>query len=134
VKIEVHGIPAPQGSKRHVGGGRMVEMSRALGPWREAVRTETQRVMREQFAPAFPAGQPVCVQIEFYLPRPKSTPAKIRYPVKRPDADKLARAVLDAMTDAGAWADDSQVTWLQVSKAFADDQPAGCTITAEEEL
>src|ERR1700676_3259288 len=37
MKITVRGIPAPQGSKRHVGGGRMIEMSKAVGPWREAV-------------------------------------------------------------------------------------------------
>ena len=32
--------PAPQGSKRHVGNGRMVESSAKVKPWREAVRQE----------------------------------------------------------------------------------------------
>ena len=32
--------PAPQGSKRHVGGGRMIESSAKVKPWREAVRSE----------------------------------------------------------------------------------------------
>jgi len=35
--FEVPGIPAPQGSKRHVGGGRMVESSRSLPEWRASV-------------------------------------------------------------------------------------------------
>jgi Holliday junction resolvase RusA-like endonuclease len=36
--VTVHGNPAPQGSKRHVGGGVMVEMSKAVKPWREAIK------------------------------------------------------------------------------------------------
>ena len=36
MRIVVRGIPAAQGSKRHVGGGRMVESSRAAGPGTEA--------------------------------------------------------------------------------------------------
>lgn len=37
VEFFVPGRPAPQGSKRHVGHGIMVESSRDLGPWRERV-------------------------------------------------------------------------------------------------
>jgi crossover junction endodeoxyribonuclease RusA len=43
--IRINGIPAPQGSKRHVGNGVMIESSKAVGPWREAVRNECQRVV-----------------------------------------------------------------------------------------
>ena len=37
-----------------------------------------------------------------------------------PGADKLARAVLDALTDAAVWEDDGQVADLHVYKRFAD--------------
>ena len=37
VEFEVVGLPAAQGSKRHVGNGVMVESSKALKPWRSAV-------------------------------------------------------------------------------------------------
>ena len=37
VEFTVLGVPAPQGSKRHVGRGVLVESSNALGPWRDAV-------------------------------------------------------------------------------------------------
>jgi hypothetical protein len=37
LRVDVYGLPAPQGSKRHVGGGRMIEASKKVGPWREAV-------------------------------------------------------------------------------------------------
>lgn len=129
--LRVNGIPAPQGSKRHVGKGRMVEMSRAVGPWREAVRAETQRATG--YRPGrFAAGVPVAVGLTFYLRRPLSTPKRVKYPAKRPDLDKLTRAVLDGLVSGGAIADDSQVITLTVSKFFAtDDAPGGCLITIE---
>jgi crossover junction endodeoxyribonuclease RusA len=129
--ITVRGTPAPQGSKRHVGGGRMIEMSKAVGPWREAVRAETQRVMCS-IGPPFGFGDAVAVEIDFYMARPKSTPRKTMWPAKRPDVDKLARAVLDGLTDGGAWLDDGQVVRLRVEKHYADapypPHSPGCTI------
>ena len=38
ITIRVYGTPAPQGSKRHVGRGVMVESSKKVKPWREAVK------------------------------------------------------------------------------------------------
>lgn len=35
---EVYGMPGAQGSKRHVGGGRLVESSKRVAPWRDDVR------------------------------------------------------------------------------------------------
>jgi crossover junction endodeoxyribonuclease RusA len=124
MRITVAGIPAPQGSKRHVGGGRMIEMSRAVGPWREAVRAETQRAM----AGKAPVAGPVYVTVIFGLPRPKSLPKSQCHPVKRPDVDKLARAVLDGMTAGGAFADDSQVVRLRAEKRFAGEAGTGAVI------
>jgi crossover junction endodeoxyribonuclease RusA len=129
VIIWVAGIPAPQGSKRHVGGGRMVEVSRAVGPWREAVRAETQDVMEGNP----PLTGPVKAVVDFRLPRPKSAPKNVRLPAKRPDLDKLCRAVLDGITAGGAIADDSQVVVLYALKRFAEDgYPVGARISIEE--
>ena len=36
--IPVIGIPAPQGSKRHVGNGIMIENSKRVKPWRQDVK------------------------------------------------------------------------------------------------
>jgi crossover junction endodeoxyribonuclease RusA len=136
VIIEVRGTPAPQGSKRHVGGGRMIEVSRAVGPWREAVRAETQRAMISPGASGWIAefDGPVEVIIDFWLNRPKSTPRKVVFPVKRPDLDKLARAVLDGLTAGGAWKDDSQVIRLGVAKYYSCEgtPPPGCKIDIRE--
>jgi crossover junction endodeoxyribonuclease RusA len=125
MRIEVAGIPAPQGSKRHVGGGRMVEQSRAVGPWREAVRAETQR---SRGTTSITAG-PVVIELTFRLPRPRSAPARVKSPAKRPDLDKLCRAVLDGLVAGGAIADDGQVVQIHALKQFADsDHPPGCII------
>jgi crossover junction endodeoxyribonuclease RusA len=134
MRIEVAGIPAPQGSKRHVGGGRMVEMSRAVGPWREAVRAETQRALAALPNNGCASGLgsfahgPKRVDICFYLPRPKSAPRSVEFPVKRPDLDKLVRAVLDGMTAGGAWPDDSEVIEITAQKVFASSRGPGCII------
>ena len=130
MRIVVRGIPAAQGSKRHVGGGRMVESSRAVGPWREAVRAETQRALD-----GLRAGYsgPVWVDLVFWLPRPKSALKRTAFPAKRPDLDKLTRAVLDGLTEGGAWADDAQVTTLTARKRFEADHLVGCIISIDEE-
>jgi crossover junction endodeoxyribonuclease RusA len=142
MRIEVAGIPAPQGSKRHVGGGRMVESSRAVGPWREAVRAETQRAVKLEGSFA----GPVHLELTFWLPRPKGhygtgrNAGQVResapcYPTSRPDVDKLARAVLDGLVDGGAFADDSEVTSLTTVKRYEGEfgHKPGCVVFIEEE-
>jgi Holliday junction resolvase RusA-like endonuclease len=137
ITIEVRGLPAPQGSKRHVGRGIMVESSRAVGPWREAVRAETQRAMNG----SGPMAGPVAIEITFRVPRPKGhygtgrNASKMRssapvFPAGRPDLDKLTRAVLDGLTAGGAWRDDSQVVSLQAWKLYG--QQPGCIIEFEQ--
>lgn len=123
----VSGRPAPQGSKRLLAHGALVESSKQVKPWRADVR----QAVLDAGHPGFPAGTPVHVLLEFVMPRPAATP-KRRTPaaVKRPDIDKLARAVLDALSSAGAWHDDSQVTSLTATKRLAElGETPGCRIT-----
>lgn len=116
----VPGRPAPQGSKRHVGGGVMVESSKAVAPWRTTVAWHA-----AQAHALAPLDGPLAVRIEFVMPRPSGCPKRTTpAAVKRPDVDKLARAVLDALS-AVVWRDDSQVVDLHASKRLAelDEQP-----------
>lgn len=112
--VFVPGAPAPQGSKRHVGRGILIESSKAVGPWRERVA-----LAAHSHARGLIPG-PVHVRLNFVMPRPKSAPRRSTPPaVKRPDVDKLARAVLDALTDV--WIeDDSHVTHLTATKRLAE--------------
>jgi crossover junction endodeoxyribonuclease RusA len=141
VSAWVAGVPAPQGSKRALGAGRpggrirMVEMSKRVPAWRADVREAF------NYATA-PSGQ-VCgfteraalvVKIVFVMPRPKATPKTRATPpaVKKPDLDKLVRAVLDALTSAGVYADDSQVVTVHAHKRIAElGEPTGAMIHVE---
>jgi crossover junction endodeoxyribonuclease RusA len=130
----VPGKPAPQGSKRYLGvkGGKgiTVESSKAVAPWRADVRAGAEKAMAAG-QNGFVAGEPVSVLLHFVMPRPTSTPKRSTpAAVKRPDVDKLARAVLDAISSAGAWIDDSQVVELRALKRIAEiDETSGCVIT-----
>ena len=122
IRFEVPGKPAPQGSKRHVGRGILIESSREVGPWRERIALAAHNAM-------YCAGQPILgcavdVHLDFVMPRPKSTPRETPAAIKRPDVDKLARAALDAITSV-VIADDSQVVGLRATKRLAlpDEQP-----------
>ena len=109
----IPGIQRPQGSKRHVGNGRLIEASKYLPEWRNTVR---EALIRDWEDETFPFKyQAVSVRLLFRLPKPKVTPNDM--PVTRPDIDKLARAVLDAMTGP-IIADDSQVVRLLVTKCY----------------
>lgn len=125
VEFFVPGRPAPQGSKRHVGRGIMVESSKALGPWRERVAIAAHNASRDMF----PKGEAVGVYIMFVMPRPSGTPKRSTPPaVKRPDIDKLSRAVLDAITDVLIQDDSAVVTLYAVKRLAEIDETPGAHI------
>ncbi len=137
VHIEVYGIPAPQGSKRHVGRGIMVESSTKVKPWREAVKA----AVLDQAGPRTALDGSVALSVVFRLARPRGNyrtgrnAALLRdgapaWPGNKPDIDKLLRSTMDALTDVGVWRDDCQVVDVTLSKVYADDQPPGATIRA----
>lgn len=124
------GVPIPQGSKRI---GRNPATKRPillddnddkLKPWREVVAHAARQGARgvERF------DCPVSVGLTFYLPRPAShyrrdgslKPSAPAWPAVKPDVDKLERAVFDAITAAGVWADDSRAVVVHKSKRYAE--------------
>jgi crossover junction endodeoxyribonuclease RusA len=126
----VHGTAAPQGSKRHIGNGVMLESSKRLRPWRQDVRFAA----LERRPPDWDMTKPMGLVLEFRFSRPQShfvTKKGVSYlkpnspaePVsaRLGDIDKLSRAVLDALTGV-AYLDDRQVTQLEASKAYLDAQ------------
>jgi crossover junction endodeoxyribonuclease RusA len=141
ISVWVAGKPAPQGSKRYVGrpgGGRgvLIESSKAVKPWRADVR-QAFLDHGDTVSPGVATFGPyvaVVVKIVFVMPRPVATPKTKPTPaaVKQPDLDKLVRAVLDAITSAGVWCDDAQVTAAHTHKRIAElGEPTGAMIHLE---
>lgn len=126
--FRVLGTPAPQGSKRHVGNGVMVESSKLVGPWREAVKA----AYLSRYGIREPISGPLQLSVTFDLPKPKSAPKRYILPAKRPDLDKLLRATMDALTDCGLWADDAQVVRVVADKQYAANCPPGAAIWVME--
>ena len=134
----VLGLPAPQGSKTHVGDGRMVESSKRVKPWRRQVAAA---YADRNFGDMLDG--PVSIIVDFYLPRPKAHygtgrnagTLKGSAPVEHltmPDLDKLVRAVGDALTRL-AWRDDSQIVAWHAYKHYATTMtPVGAQITILE--
>lgn len=131
LRIVVYGLPAPQGSKRHVGNGVMVESSKYVKPWREAVKAAAfdvlERLPADQRGP-LDAPLQLCVVFTFNRPRSHYRtgannwmlrPNAPTAPSSKPDLSKLIRSTEDALTDAGVWRDDSRVTHIIAAKAYA---------------
>jgi Holliday junction resolvase RusA-like endonuclease len=124
----VPGVAVPKGS-RSTYRGRSVESSKRWPDWRKTVADYAVEARAKQHLKRFEG--PVAVTISVFLPKPQR-PKHLRH-ITRPDLDKLVRGVCDALTGV-LWIDDSQVTVLMASKAYADaDGPLVVVRVAEVE-
>lgn len=158
IAFTVRGIPAPQGSKRafrnrHSGRVALVESSKRVASWRSDVRDAALDAMRIVVGARQggdsgigvemdPLAVPVVVGLAFRFPRPKGhygsgrnatslKPSAPLHPAGKPDLDKLARAILDAITSI-VIADDALVVLLVTTKTYADHEPPGVTVVVRE--
>lgn len=139
ISFTVPGIAAPQGSKRHVGRGILVESSKHVRPWRDSIAWHAREALNAERRGPFEG--PVNVNVTFRLPRPKShfrtgahagqlKPGAPTWTAKKPDVDKLLRALLDALDTAQVFHDDSQVAAVHARKTYATiDRPPGIDVT-----
>lgn len=133
--IQVHGIPAPQGSKKFVGHakngrGILVESSKKVKPWREAVAAAI--IEANARSPIFFEGA-VRLTLDFVMPRGVSEKKVTRQHTRQPDIFKLARSTEDAITTSAIWKDDSIVIDGRCTKRTAElGEPSGCIIKIED--
>ena len=135
--FDVLGKPQHQGSMRGFtpkGWKRPVLTSdnANLKPWRQEVAANAHTAMIESSIEGCIEG-PVRVEAGFYFTRPKRGKKRDIHKITRPDLDKLARALLDAMTGT-VFADDSQVSQLWVSKFFDGSARTWVRVTTLEEV
>jgi len=127
VRVFVAGVPQPQGSARAFVRGRRAIVTTAnpqLHGWRELVTHGVHAALPAEWRLL---EGPVTVTLVFALPKPPSVPKRRTVPTTRPDVDKLARAVLDALTGL-VFHDDAQVVLLTAMKTYAADVPCGVTV------
>jgi crossover junction endodeoxyribonuclease RusA len=120
------GIPSTQGNLRAVTPkgakfARIIDSRQdRIIPWRNAV----QIAAADAAGPTWqPIPGPVRVDLWFALTKPAGAPKRRRtWPIgqRSGDVDKLARACLDAITDAGVICDDAQVVELRVVKDYPE--------------
>ena len=133
----VHGIPKGQPRPRayamRMGANYTARMyaDRSAEGWTNAVAAAIAASRRHAGAgPLFTS--PVAVTMVFTFPRPKShftgkgvlrAPAP-HYCTTKPDADNLAKLVLDVITRAGwIWKDDATVASLSIVKTYDNTAP-----------
>lgn len=132
----IPGRPVPQGSKsammpKHMKRPVLVDSNAdRLKPWRAQVTSVMLDARRLEAVDV-----PVRVTAEFRFRRPKAHYGSGRNAAQlkasataapagrgQGDVDKLVRALLDGMTDAGVYVDDCQVVELHARKAWGADE------------
>lgn len=74
-------------------------------------------------------NEPLQLDAWFFLPRPKSLPKSVEYPMTKPDLEKLVRAIMDEM-EGVLYDNDSRFIDHYTHKRFADDShPIGVDVT-----
>lgn len=118
IEFTAYGIPQPKGSTRAFMRPGMkfpvvTSDNPKTKPWQQAVAEAAQRVAGQ------PLVGPVRLELDFALVRPKSLPKRVHAHTKKPDLDKLVRAVKDALKGV-LYLDDAQVVALSATKGYGD--------------
>jgi Holliday junction resolvase RusA-like endonuclease len=124
ITFTAYGVPAPKGSmKAFMRPGMRVPIvthdNLKTKPWTETLKWAAKEAVNGNIIPM--AEGPLCLQVWFNMPRPKSLPKRVEHHTKKPDLDKLVRCVKDALTGI-VWTDDAQVVEEHAYKGYATDK------------
>lgn len=135
VSFTVHGNPAPKGSVTRMRNGAYLPAGTAASRmnfalWKDNIASAARVEMGERK----PWGKAIRLMAEFQLPVPESQIRKFQWGwwphIKRPDVDKLARALFDPLKGI-VWMDDSQVCFCTVNKVYAWDKQPGAIVVVD---
>lgn len=82
--------------------------------------TEYLKTLEGDFKRLNTAHDPICVPVEVTISATLKRPKTTKLPHPKPDVDNFAKGVLDAMTKAGIWTDDTLVRVLHVGKQWGE--------------
>lgn len=117
-KFTVLGRAEPQGSMKAfmIKGKPVLTSDNAkMKPWRQQVGWVA--LEARGGSEMAPRGIPVALEVIFYFRKPTGTSHRQFRPTKKPDLDKLCRALCDALKGV-LYEDDSQITGLIAQKHF----------------
>lgn len=137
ISFFVPGLPQSQGSSKGFvvtpkGGGKpravITSTNKNLKNWRRDVRHAVEELKPIVVEPQW-GEHGVGVSLRFCFQRPQNhynskgelKPDAPRLKTSQPDLDKFCRAALDALTIAGLYTDDAQVTSLYAVKLWANN-------------
>lgn len=129
VSFDVFGKVKGKGRPRFTRGGR---------PYTPKATRDYERAIREAYEnatgrPPEPFSGPIAVCIKTYRQLPKSTPKSVTSEpdTHKPDADNVAKIVLDALNGV-AWEDDAQVVRLTAYKLDRTRSPERLSVSITE--
>ncbi len=122
----VAGDPQPKGSTRSFYVKKIERVvttttNKNTKQWQLRIATEAQHANESRSISFFTPDKDCGYEVEanFLFARPKSLPKRVRTNTKRPDLDKLVRALLDGLADI-LLPDDSQVISITAAKRYIE--------------
>ncbi len=129
------GIPKaqPRAKASSFGGFTRVYDPGTAKEWKTIVRVSAMEAWD-----GVPFVGPVRVRLCVFFPRPKAhfkkdglRPNAPTHHITKPDAENCSKAILDALTNAGLWRDDSQVADVRTIKYYMRNAYCGAEIIVE---
>jgi len=129
IRFSIYGVPVPKGRPRFYRAGKYIGTytPKNTRKWEEFVRFQAL-----QYRPKEVPECAIEMELLFLIPRPKSLPKKVKYHIKKPDIENLAKSILDALQGI-FYRNDSQIYKLSLIKEYSTER-YGVEITIKYEM